>query len=39
MKEADRKLWTERINDYRASGLTAIKWADDRGVAIHKLRY
>lgn len=39
MKEEDRKLWTERINDYRASGLTAVKWAEDRGVAVHKLRY
>lgn len=39
MKEEDRKLWTERINDYRASGLTAVKWVEDRQVAIHKLRY
>ena len=39
MKEEDRKLWTERINDYRASGLTAVKWAEDREVAVHKLRY
>lgn len=39
MKEEDRKLWTERINDYRSSGLTAVKWAEDRGVAVHKLRY
>ena len=39
MKEEDRKLWNERINDYRTSGLTAIKWAEDRQVAVHKLRY
>lgn len=39
MKEEDRKLWTERINDYRSSGLTAVKWAEDRGIAVHKLRY
>lgn len=39
MKEEDRKLWTERINDYRISGLTAVKWAEDRQIAVHKLRY
>lgn len=39
MKEEDRKLWTDRINDYRSSGLTAVKWAEDRGIAVHKLRY
>lgn len=39
MKDEDRKLWTDRINDYRSSGLTAVKWAEDRGVAVHKLRY
>ena len=39
MNEEDRKLWTERIEDYRSSGLTAAKWADDKGIAVHKLRY
>ena len=39
MKEEDRKLWTDRINDYRSSGLTVVKWAEDRGIAVHKLRY
>lgn len=39
MKDEDRKLWTDRINDYRSSGLTAAKWSEDRGIAIHKLRY
>ena len=39
MKDEDRKLWTGRINDYRSSGLTATKWSEDRGIAIHKLRY
>ena len=24
MKDEDRKLWTDRINDYRSSGLTAV---------------
>lgn len=39
MNEEGRKLWTERIEDYRSSGLTAAKWADNKGIAIHKLRY
>ncbi len=39
MKDEDRKLWTDRINDYRSSGLTAVKWAEDRSVSVHKLRY
>ena len=39
MNDEDRKLWTERIEDYRSSGLTAAKWALDKGVAVHKLRY
>lgn len=39
MNEEDRKLWTERIEDYRSSGLTGVKWAEDKGVAVHKLRY
>ena len=39
MKNEDRKLWTDRINDYRTSGLTAVKWAKDRDIAVHRLRY
>lgn len=39
MNEENRKLWTERIEDYRSSGLTAAKWADNKGIAVHKLRY
>ncbi len=30
MKEEDRKLWTNRIKDYRASGLTAVKWSEKK---------
>ncbi len=26
MKEEDRKLWADRIKDYKASRLTAVKW-------------
>lgn len=39
MKDEDRKLWEDRIADYRSSGLTAVQWAEDRGVAVHRLRY
>ncbi|WP_077368406.1 IS66 family insertion sequence element accessory protein TnpA [Anaerosalibacter sp. Marseille-P3206] len=39
MTEEERKLWTERIEDYRASGLTAIKWAEENNVSVHTLRY
>jgi len=39
MKEEDRKLWIDRIDDYRSSGLTAVKWAEDRGISVHKIRY
>jgi len=39
MREKNRKLWSERIEDYRTSGLSAVKWAEDKGVSIHKLRY
>lgn len=39
MKEEDRKLWMNRIDDYKSSGLTAVKWAEENGVAAHRLRY
>ena len=39
MKEEDRKLWTERIEDYRFSGLTPVKWSEKNDVSVHKLRY
>lgn len=39
MNEEDRKLWTARIEDYRSSKLTGAKWAEDKGVSVHKLRY
>lgn len=39
MKEEERKLWTERINDYKSSGLTAVKWAEENNLSVHKLRY
>lgn len=39
MNEEDRKLWTERIGDYRSSGLTAVKWAEKNNISVYKLRY
>jgi hypothetical protein len=39
MKEEDRKLWTDRIKDYRASELTAVKWSEKNDISVHKLRY
>lgn len=39
MKEDARKLWTERINNYRSSGLTAVRWAEENNLSVHKLRY
>jgi len=39
MREKNRKLWAERIKDYRTSGLSAAQWAEDKGVSVHKLRY
>ena len=39
MTEEERKLWTKRIEDYRASGLTAVKWAEENNVSVHTLRY
>lgn len=39
MTEEERKLWTKRIEDYRASGLTAIKWCEENNISVHMLRY
>ncbi len=30
MKDGDRKLWTEQIQDYRNSGLTAVECTEER---------
>ena len=38
MKDEKRIIWTDHINNYRASGLTAVKWAEDNNVSVHKLR-
>ena len=39
MKEEDKKLWMDRIDDYRSSGLTAAKWSEENDIAAHRLRY
>lgn len=38
MKDEERIIWTDHINNYRSSGLTAVKWAEDNNVSVHKLR-
>lgn len=38
MNDEERKLWTKRIQDYRKSGLTAIKWCEKNKVSVHILR-
>jgi len=34
---ADAKTWTERISEWRASGLSAVKFSDGRGFSAHQL--
>jgi hypothetical protein len=38
MKDEERIIWTDHIKNYRASGLTAVKWTEDNNVSVHKLR-
>lgn len=38
-REANRAAWTERINEFRASGLSAPQWSAAHGLNIHRLRY
>ncbi|MBE0339745.1 IS66 family insertion sequence element accessory protein TnpB [Paenibacillus sp. 28ISP30-2] len=41
MTKAERRQhqWTERIRDYRASGLTMSAWCEAQGVTLHQLKY
>lgn len=39
MKDDERKLWIKRIQDYRTSGLTAVKWCEKNDISVHILRY
>ncbi|QTL97702.1 hypothetical protein GM661_18025 [Iocasia frigidifontis] len=34
-----REIWIERIQDYKASSLTAAKWCEENGLNINSLRY
>lgn len=38
-KEETRLMWIERIEAYRASGLTAKKWCEENEVSFHALGY
>ncbi|MBU8763807.1 hypothetical protein KM868_09895 [Micrococcus luteus] len=31
--------WTERIRDYRASGLSMSAWCEAQGLTLHQLKY
>ncbi|WP_408634747.1 IS66 family insertion sequence element accessory protein TnpA [Paenibacillus zanthoxyli] len=37
--ELRQHQWTERIMDYRASGLTMSAWCQMQGVTLHQLKY
>lgn len=39
MKDTERTLWERRIEDYRTSKLTAVQWAEENNLSVHKLRY
>ena len=34
-----RQLWTQRITDYRNSGMTASNWCEDNEIILSQLRY
>lgn len=39
MNDEDKALWVNRINEYRASSLTAVKWCEENKVSVHGLRH
>lgn len=39
MNDKEREFWMERIESYKNSGLSATKWCNEEGIAVHKLRY
>lgn len=39
MNNYEKVLWIERIQEYKSSGLTAIKWCEEKNIPVHKLRY
>lgn len=36
--QTETKIWKERINQYRASGLNAADWSEKNSVSVHVLR-
>ncbi|MGB4440474.1 MAG: hypothetical protein WBJ13_14920 [Sedimentibacter sp.] len=37
-KDERRSLWSEKINNYRSSNMTAIDWCNKNNVSIHSLK-
>ena len=38
-KEELRKVWETRVAEFRASGLSALKWCEEHDMKPHQLRY
>lgn len=38
MNNDKKEFWIQCINDYRSSGLSAIKWAEANDISVHTLR-
>lgn len=34
-----RTMWASRIEEYRSSDLTAVKWCEEKGYKLSRLRY
>lgn len=34
-----RMKWEQRIADYKASGLTQVKWCEENHISIHQFKY
>ena len=39
MNNGKRELWTERVNDFRSSGLTCKAWCDEHQVPASTMGY
>ena len=39
MEDKERDFWIKKTESYRNSGLSAIQWCKEEGIAVHKLRY
>lgn len=37
-KDERRCLWSEKINKYRSSNMTAIDWCNENNVSVHSLK-